>query len=271
MATIVHSGIRFSYLDRGEGAPIVLQHGMGGDATQPASLYSGPGRLICLECRGHGHTVPLGPDDELTFATFADDLLALLDHLGLGRVLLGGISMGAGVAMRLAAAHIDRVRGLVLVRPAWFDAPWPEHLRIYRTIAELLRSTGGEAGKTQLRETADFQAVAAQSPATAHSLLSQFDRMLAQEHAPVLERLPADYPLSGIFDRAEITVPSLVLGTRQDPTHPWPIAEAVASALPDAELHEVTPRYVGAARHAAEVTAAIQDFTSSSEPWRRRS
>src|SRR3954469_12255338 len=116
---MTRNGIRFSYLDRRRGAPFVFEHGLGGDTSQPAGLYSSGGRLICLERRAHGHTHPIGPLDGLSFASFAADLLALLDHLE-----LGGVSMGAGVALQLAAEHPDRVSRLVLVRPAWFDAPW---------------------------------------------------------------------------------------------------------------------------------------------------
>ena len=96
------NGLAFSYLDEGGGNPFVFQHGLGGDAAQPRSLWSGAGRLVCLECRGHGHTTPLGTPDDLDFGTFARDLASLLNALELDDVVLGGVSMGAGVALRLA-------------------------------------------------------------------------------------------------------------------------------------------------------------------------
>jgi pimeloyl-ACP methyl ester carboxylesterase len=108
MGTMMRNGIRFSHLERGTGAPFVFQHGLGGDMSQPAGLYSSDGRLICLECRAHGHTYRLGRLDGLSFAPFAAGLLALLDHLELGSVMLGGVSIGAGVALRLAAEHPER-------------------------------------------------------------------------------------------------------------------------------------------------------------------
>jgi pimeloyl-ACP methyl ester carboxylesterase len=264
MGTLARNGIRFSYLDRGSGAPFVFQHGLGGDMSQPDGLYGSTGRLICLECRGHGQTHPLGPHDGLSFASFAADLLAVLDDLDLDTVMLGGISMGAGVALRLAAEHPGRVRGLVLVRPAWFDAPWPEHLRVFGTVADLLREAGaGDAAKARLQQTRQFQAVAAQSPAAAASLLAQFDRPLARERAPVLRRLPGDYPLSGDLDWNAVTAPTLVVGTHADPIHPLVIAQAVAAALTRADLREVTPRYDDEARHAREVATAIDDFAAA--------
>jgi pimeloyl-ACP methyl ester carboxylesterase len=265
MPFMVRDGVRFSYLDSGSGPPFVFQHGLGGDMSQPVELFqSRPRRrLVCLECRGHGDTQPLGPIDGLSFASFAADLLALLDHLNAGSVLLGGVSMGAGVALRLAAEHPERVSGLVLLRPSWFDAPWPEHLRIFDLVAEMLQQADGERGKALLRETEQYQVIARQSTAVAESRLSQFDRPFARERAPVLRRLPGDYPLAGGLSWTAITAPTLVLGTREDPQHPLAIAEAIASALRQAILREVTPKGVDRARHSRDVAAATEDFTAA--------
>jgi pimeloyl-ACP methyl ester carboxylesterase len=264
MGTLTRNAISFSYLDRGVGAPFVFQHGLGGDMSQPAALYGSPGRLICLECRGHGRTHPLGSPDELSFATFAADVLALVDELGLATVMLGGMSMGAGVALRFAAEHPDRVCGLVLVRPAWFDAPWPEHLQIFGIVADLLHEAGaGEAGKARLRQTDEYRAIAPRFPVTAASLLAQFDRPLARERAAVLRRLPGDVPLTHELPWTAVATPTLVLATRADPVHPLEISEAIASALPQAALREVTPNGDDKERHAREVTEAIDDFATT--------
>ena len=64
MPTFEHDSLTFNYIDTGDpdGRPFVLQHGMGGDVSQPAGLFaSRPGvRLISLDCRGHGLTGPTG-------------------------------------------------------------------------------------------------------------------------------------------------------------------------------------------------------------------
>jgi len=163
MPTFAHDGIRFSYLDQGTGTPFVFQHGLGADMTQALGLAPPSRRVVCLECRGHGATQPLGPENDLTFATFAHDLVALLDHLGLDTVMAGGVSLGAGVALRLAAEHTARVHGLVLVRPSWFDAPSPDHLHVFGTIANLLQQTDADRGKQLLQQTPEFAAIASQS------------------------------------------------------------------------------------------------------------
>jgi pimeloyl-ACP methyl ester carboxylesterase len=264
MASLARDGLRFSYLDSGEGPPFVFQHGLGGDMAQAVELFGSQTRwrLLCLECRGHGATHPLGPDDQLSFASFARDLAALLDHLDLESAMLGGMSMGAGVALRLAGEHPDRVGGLVLVRPAWFDTAWPEHLRVFDLVANLLEQADGERGKTLLRATGEFQTLARQSNAAAASLLSQFDRPYARDRAPVLRRLAGDHPLADESSWTAIRAPALVLGTGQDPQHPLAIAKSIASALPKAELVEVTPKAVSRSRHARDVAAATTEFVN---------
>jgi pimeloyl-ACP methyl ester carboxylesterase len=260
MAIFRRNGIAFSYLDGGEGSPLVLQHGLGGDQSQPAGLHGSAGRLICLECRGHGETAPLGPVEDLGFQTFADDLLALVDQLGLSSFVLGGVSMGAGVALRFAADHPERVRGLVLIRPAWLDQPSPANLRPLTRIGELLLEHGPREGRELFLTDAEYVAALRESPATAESMLGQFDRPYAQEHAEVLRRMPADCPLGTAPDWARLDMPAVVMGTAQDPMHPLELATALAGALPNAEGREVTSKTVDDAAHRRDVSAAIDDF-----------
>src|SRR5262249_38797642 len=120
MATFEHDGIVFHYLDVGQGMPFVFQHGLGGGIRQSAGLFSPPEgiRLLCLDARAHGRTQPLGDPSALSFDVFGDDLVAWLDYLGVERAVLGGISMGAGVALNVAVRYPERVAGLVLSRPA---------------------------------------------------------------------------------------------------------------------------------------------------------
>jgi pimeloyl-ACP methyl ester carboxylesterase len=263
MASLRHDGIVLAYDDHGQGEPFVFQHGLGGDRAQPRALYRHAGRQLCLDCRGHGDSEPLGPEERLGFGTFASDLLALLDALELDRVLLGGISMGAGVALRLAAEHPERVRALVLVRPAWALEPAPSHLRPFRTVAGLLERHDPAEGRRRFERSLEFAAVARQSPASARSLLGQFDRRLARERAPVLEALAADRPLAAGARFADVDRPALVLGTAGDPLHPFAIAEAIAKDLPAAQLREVPSKDAGEELHRARVGALIDDFLAS--------
>jgi len=260
MGTLCHDGLAFSYTDAGSGPPFVFQHGLGGDARQPASQAPGGCRLITLECRGHGGT-PLGPEESLGFETFARDLEALLNWLGLPRVVLGGVSMGAGVALALAWLRPERVSALVLVRPAWIDRRRPRNLGVYTEIASLLGAHGPEAGKTLFEHhSVAYRRARQRSPALAGSLTAQFDRPHARERCRVLERLPADRPIGPDADWSRLDMPALVIGARGDDVHPYRIATALQERLPRAEVHEAPSKDHGDAEHRQAIAAAIGSF-----------
>jgi pimeloyl-ACP methyl ester carboxylesterase len=106
----------------GAGRPVVLVHPSGTDHTLwdpllPAVL---PGRrVIRYDLRGHGSS-PVGSGDY----RHADDLLALLDGLGLDRADLVGASYGGQIAAETAAAAPDRIGALALLGPSLPDHEW---------------------------------------------------------------------------------------------------------------------------------------------------
>lgn len=100
----------------GTGKPIVLLHGLGlthGIWQNIAGLYKEQVQFILPDLRGHGGS-ELGAADG-TIEQYADDILELMDELGLEKVLLGGHSMGGYVALALAEKHPERVAGLVMI------------------------------------------------------------------------------------------------------------------------------------------------------------
>ena len=55
--------------------------------------------------------------DTYSFDTFADHVVALMDHLGIERCHLGGLSMGSAIALNIALRYPDRFKKLILLRP----------------------------------------------------------------------------------------------------------------------------------------------------------
>src|SRR5262249_38394591 len=115
-------GIRLSAVERGAGTPIVLLHG--GLANHLSCwLYAEPlaarYRVITPDLRGAGRSTYAGP---LSWDLLADDIAALVQHLGLPRVAIGGASFGAGVAVRVALRHRELVAALVVLDPAYGGA-----------------------------------------------------------------------------------------------------------------------------------------------------
>jgi pimeloyl-ACP methyl ester carboxylesterase len=271
MASFERDGIVFHYLDVGQGMPFVFQHGLGGDIRQPASLFRPPKgiRLLCLDARAHGRTQPLGNPSALNFDTFGDDLVAWLDYLGVEQAVLGGISMGAGVALNVAVRYPERVAGLVLSRPAWLDGPMPPaNVARYATIARLLRAVAAADDPDQALRRAlaqfaaqdDYRDLLARSPDTAQSLRGQLTNERAVAAVARLERLPVDRPLADLGAAAAIWAPTVVLAHGQDPIHRFAFGARLAAAIPGAQLIALMPKSIARGRHAAEVQRCLEDF-----------
>jgi pimeloyl-ACP methyl ester carboxylesterase len=262
MPEFARDGITFHYFDTAEGTPLVFQHGLGGDLSQPLSLYR-PGegiRLIASDMRAHGRTRPLGDVEKLSTAVLAEDLVALLEHLQIGAAVVGGISLGSAVAGRVALEFPDRVLALVLSRPAWIEGPVPENVRIYALIARMIREFGPAQGLERFKTTAEYQTMAQSSPDCAQSLLGQFREPRAVECVARLERLAADTPVRSRDEYCAIRKPTLVLANHHDPIHPWAYAETLARLIPGATFRELTPKSVSIEAHAADVQRALDEF-----------
>lgn len=254
-------GCRLAYEVRGEGSPVLWQHGLGADRTQPAEVFPDlPGfQRITLECRGHGRS-DLGDEAGLSIARFADDALALLDHLGVHRAVVGGISLGAAVALRLAALHPPRVAALVLARPAWVDEDGPERLAIYRDVAALLREFGPDEGRQRLSDLPRYRAVAETSPDNAASMRWFFDRPRPETTIALLDLIPRQGP--GLTRDAirRLDLPTRVIANDQDYVHPLATARTLAEMIPNADLRMVTSKTVDRDRYVAEFRAALAEF-----------
>ncbi|MET9774671.1 alpha/beta fold hydrolase [Streptomyces sp. NPDC006367] len=111
-------GTTIHYDDSGpsDGPPVLLVHGHPFDRTlwapQAEALSEAGYRVVTPDLRGYGRSgVTPG---KVLLSDFADDLAALLDHLGIGQAVAGGVSMGGQITMELQRRHPRRVRALVL-------------------------------------------------------------------------------------------------------------------------------------------------------------
>jgi pimeloyl-ACP methyl ester carboxylesterase len=250
-----------NYTDVGTGVPFVFEHGIGGDVRQPSKLFSPPSgvRLLSYDARAHGSTVWSGDPHELSFDRFGDDLIGLLNHLGIARAVVGGISMGAAVALNAVTRYPERVAGLVLARPAWLARPMPRRIiALFDLGASALRELDfsideGLDWSSKLEANPAFSAIARCYPDTAWSLRNQFTAERAVDGVARLERLPRDRPCTDLGQLEALDVPTLVLAHRQDPTHPFAYGRRLADAIRGARLVEVTARSVNRRQHAAEM------------------
>ena len=264
MPQFTHDGIQFHYRDEGSGQPFFFQHGLGADVTQPFGLFKPPAgfRLIAFDVRGHGLTRPLGDPAKLCFRVFGEDLAALMDHLGIERAIVGGISMGAALALHVAVRWPARVAGLVLSRPAWLEAPCPWNVNMFTLVSELIRKHGAQGGLVEFQKTPDYLEALANWPDVANSLSSQFQNPRVEETASKLERIIKDTPHPDRAGWAAVRAPALVMGNRRDPVHPIEYAGELARTIPGAEFRELTSKSVSVEQHGADVQRELVEFVS---------
>lgn len=111
------NGARIAFEDTGgDGPPVILAHGflMGREMFEPqVAALRDAYRMITWDERGFGDTEYDG--EPFTYWDSADDCLGLLDHLGIDQAVVGGMSQGGFISLRVALAAPERVRGLVLI------------------------------------------------------------------------------------------------------------------------------------------------------------
>ena len=261
-----HDGTGPTRGGRSRRQPVLLLHGLGGDSAQPWAFLNGASSLrrIAPDLRAHGATGYIGPEDAFSFDGLADDVVALLDRLGVaGPVIVVGVSMGAAIALNLTVRWPERVRALTLVRPAWLDRPMPSNLVAFPLVADLLRRHGSSEGRSRFERSAAYLAVRAESDSGAASLCGQFTAPYAVERAVRLDRMPRSAPVTDAAALARVRCPALVVGAPRDPVHPLALAEATAAALPEASLQAVVARDEDPAGQAAQISEATTQFVTS--------
>ena len=247
----------------GKGLPVVFQHGLGGDEAQVAqNVPTSAIHRLTLECRAHGAS-SLGNARPLSIRMFAEDVLAAATEYGFDRFIIGGISMGAAIALHLAHHHAHRVAGLVLVRPAWTFEASPDNLAPIRAVAALIRSYPIEEAKRRFVSSEIGRRIAAEAPDNFSSLLGYFDRPDAATFALVLADIAADGPDVPRAAAAAFAMPTLIIGNQHDAIHPLSCAQTLANVIPGASFVEVTAKAVDKNRHFAEVQDAIAHFLAS--------
>ena len=124
------NGLEMYYEIHGSGEPLVLLHGafytieMWGPIL--ASLAE-THQVIAVEFQGHGHTADI--DRPFSYEQLADDVAAVMEHLGIEQADIVGHSIGADTALQLAIRHPERVRKLVPISGKYrYDGEYPELL-----------------------------------------------------------------------------------------------------------------------------------------------
>jgi 3-oxoadipate enol-lactonase len=225
----------------GEGAPIVLVHGLTatrryvvhGSRMLPRRGY----RTLSYDARGHGASDPAPSGGGYTYPELVDDLRALIAaEIGDAPCVLAGHSMGAHTLAAYALSHPENVAGVVILGPAHTGAPsTTEGLAYWDALADGLERGGVEGflraydhdlnpewRETMLRITRDRLSLHRQPEAVAQAL----------------REVPRSAPFESLSELEFLDLPALVVASHDDadPGHPYAIAEAWAERLPRARL-----------------------------------
>ena len=141
------NGINLYYETIGDGRPLILLHGGLGSGemfgpVRPALAESH--QVIAVDLQGHGRTADI--DRPIDVSLMADDITALIDHLGLDKPDLVGYSLGGGVALYAAAKIPEKVGRLVVASPNLrpddiYPEMRPQQGQVNAAAAELMKET----------------------------------------------------------------------------------------------------------------------------------
>jgi pimeloyl-ACP methyl ester carboxylesterase len=250
-----HAGLKFAVSEIGDGPAMLFQHGLCGNASQTAEVFPTESgwRCLTLECRGHGRS-EAGSPEQFSIATFAEDVASLIEAQALVPVVLGGISMGAAIALHLAVRRPELIRALVLARPAWIDEKAPSNLHPNFVVGDLLGRCPPDEARTRFEASDLARQLQIEAPDNLSSLLNLFSREPHSVTRELLRRISADGPGLNRGEIAAICVPTLVIGHIRDFVHPLALAQALFAMIPSAKMLEITPK-------AQSIEAYRQDFS----------
>jgi 3-oxoadipate enol-lactonase len=252
-ATIVeHNGTPVDRTD----VPLVLLHGGGPDhemflplAYELTDLH----RIVLPDVRGYGRSICADPARH-TWEQYADDVISLLDHLGVPRAIVGGAGLGTTIALRTAVAYPDRVHALVLisVEDIEDDEKKAAEIAFMDAFADRVRTKGIEAAWAPILD--DLAPVIG---ALVRDAIPRSDPASIAAAAAI----GRDRSFRSVEELTGIIAPTLII-PGMDERHPPILAEQLARLLPHGVLARVSmaPDIRSAADFGHAFAPAIREF-----------
>jgi len=232
--------------------PLVFLHGLGAGKIKTTAILPDLENLhlIAPDMPGHGDSMAFDPET-FSFDFFADQVITLMDHLGIEGCYLGGLSMGSGITLNIALRYPDRLKKLILLRPSWLDSKCPAHLKLVADAGEMVQN--------DLESLPEFQTLLATNELVAKSITAVYQR----PDNSVLSRMWNSRPFSSIEDLKTVTAPALVMSCPRDDLHPESVASAIAKTLPNSQLVSLPARYHEPEAYQKSLNQHINQFLNS--------
>ena len=214
--------VRIYYEEHGEGTPLVLAYGIGGNAdlwdTNREALAARH-RLVLWEPRGHARSDSPADPAKYSFARWTLDLKAVLDQLKIGKAHVGGLSLGAGIATRFTLRFPARVRSL-LVTNSSSAAGLPlsvEHILMRAQSIKITLEQGMDAmAEFAMATNPNVLARLAIDPGAKDEFYAYYRRLTPIGYANALRALLAMDHITAALPK--IRVPTLLIGGDLDPS-----------------------------------------------------
>jgi pimeloyl-ACP methyl ester carboxylesterase len=266
--TLTYGQYRLNYEVYGSGDRVLVWlHGILLDANLSRglarALAARGNRVVLLDLLGHGrsekprHAAPLRMD------LYADQVLCLLDELGVDQVVLGGVSLGTNVSLLTAVRAPEKVRGLVLEMPVLETAAPAAALTFVPLLLQVryagpaLRLVSRVVSRLPSSGIGPLDSVLSAVGSDPAEIAAVLHGMLLGPMAPTVDQ------------RQAITAPALVLGHGIDLIHSYADAKRLARQLPDARLirtRTFAELWVRPARLTAEIAGFLDRVWADGEP-----
>jgi pimeloyl-ACP methyl ester carboxylesterase len=267
-AAVTASGVRGRTARNAPGRdrPVILLHGLllSQEMHRPLAedLAARGNRAITLDLLGHGSSDRPRDMWRYSMPSYAEQVVALMDHLGIEQAVVMGTSLGANAALEVASLSPERLRGMVIEMPVLDNALLASALTFTPLLVAL---TFGEPL---------MKLLARATRAVPRRLLPHYGNVMLDVVRQ--EPGPGGALLQGLFfgpvaphrtERRTFEVPTLVLGHRRDPVHPFSDAGMLAKEMPNARLLQANS-LVELRLRPERLTEEIADFLD--EAWSAR-
>src|SRR4051794_25007282 len=217
--------------------PLILLHGLllSQEMHRPLAedLAARGNRVITLDLLGHGRSDRPRDMWRYSMGSYGEEVVALMDHLGIEQAVVMGTSLGANAALEVASANPERLRGLVLEMPVLDNGLLGSALAFTPFLVAVM--FGEPVMKMVARVTR----------AIPRKLLPHYSNVMLDVVRQ--EPGPSGALMQGLFfgrtaphrtERRTFTAPTLILGHGRDPVHPFSDAGMLAKEMPNARLIE---------------------------------
>jgi pimeloyl-ACP methyl ester carboxylesterase len=207
------------------------------DETRLMAPAPGTGaRIVRYDARGHGESEATNEDDDYNWRSLAQDMLGVLDVVGVETAVLGGASMGTATALHAAVASPERVEALVLAIPPTAWGGRRVQAGIYRAGATIVGAAGLGPFVTMGRAAPPPKILTGELAYVRDAMFTSMER-LDRAVVPHILRGAAASELPPKETLAELAMPALILAWKGDTGHPVSTANELARLLPSADLH----------------------------------